>query len=270
MIEGINLTTREIKNLVSELQFTPSKKFGQNFLTDSGVIDKLMNSIQLTDTDNVLEIGGGLGALTLPVSSRVRELVVYEIDPVLQKVITQRLNNVQHSHIRLIPEDFLRSQLDWLGQTNYKVISSLPYRTGSPILHKLITEYIANWPTGVFLLQTEVMEKINQAPPKGSYWYAFIHMYYEVEVVIRTVRPEAFWPQPGVNSSAIKLIRKPEYQIIDPADWSSFLHRVFRFPRKQINKIAGIVQSQLSVGDLSKRPGELSLMELIQLYNSQV
>jgi len=264
------LTPGQIKNLFHEFNIRPRKTWGQSFLVDSMVVGKILSSLELQSSDTVVEIGPGLGAVTLELAKRARQIVAYEIDSKLVRVLETRADEQGlGERIRIRNTNFLTTEpvanLGGLRRAPYKVFSSLPYSQTSPILHKLICEHGHEWERGVFLMQKEVVEKILQPPPQASYWFQFINMFYYISVPLKSITSAAFWPQPKVKSSLIKLERKITPPEIAPRRWSQFLHRVFQSPRKQIRQVFD--SKILQALDISPtlRPGELTSEKIVSL-----
>jgi len=242
----------------------PSKSLGQNFLTDQNVIDKII--AQCSQHQNILEIGSGFGALSIPLINQGKNLTIVEFDKRLAEFLQQVIRVNQHeAKVQIFDEDFLRFKLTD-NFTSGMVISSLPYQSASPILHRLIIEYFHLWDKGVFIMQKEVIDKIDCVAPRATYWSQFIKYYYDLSDVIKKIPGNAFYPQPKVDSSVIVLIRKSDRPIINPIEWSKFLHLIFRSPRKMIGKIIKDMNDP-RIGLLkNKRPGELTLNELEKIY----
>ncbi|NTV30474.1 hypothetical protein HGA91_00645 [candidate division WWE3 bacterium] len=260
------LNVGDIKALFQRFDVRPSKRWGQNFLIQPAMKKLMVDGLMPTADDRVIEIGGGLGSITLAVAPHVGAMTVFEIDPKLAPILSGLIKEIGlESKITIVQADYLISGADVMDEGNYKIIASLPYSITSPILHKLMIDFHDYWSLGIFLMQKEVMEKIVQGPTHGNYWYHFIHFAYHVEVLQRVVRPDAFWPMPGVDSSIIRVTRSQDRTADEMKNWSDFLHRVFQFPRKQISYVFD--QEILIASGITPtaRPGELSLDQLTRL-----
>lgn len=265
------LTVNQIKLFLRSFGIKLRKQLGQNFLVDSSLVNQLIEAIDPQKEDLIVEIGGGLGAVTLPLAQLVKRLIVFEIDPKLSTILHKRAEEVKLSEkIEIRTEDFLNTRclMEARGRQKIKVVGSLPYSATSPILHKLIERHYKQWDEAVFILQKEVVDKIMQASPKASYWYHFIHNYYDSTVVVKKIKPVSFWPQPKVDSSMLKLSRKVKDFSPEPSEWPKFLHRVFKHPRKQIGKVFSEEQLGKAGIERSQRPGELRLEQLLQLFTN--
>lgn len=216
---------------------TAIKELGQNFLINQQYILQAVNALNIEANNNVIEIGGGQGAITKDLSEldHVYTLDVYEIDK--RFIETLNLLSINSKINRnIILKNFLDLDIDNVYESrDIKVIGAIPYYITSPIIHKLIL--CKNQPKVIVLIiQKEVAEKIIQAPPKSNYWSSFISTYYNTEI-INMVPAEAFFPVPKVDSTIIRLTLKTNPTInIDKIRWSKFLHLAYKNQRKMLNK----------------------------------
>jgi 16S rRNA (adenine1518-N6/adenine1519-N6)-dimethyltransferase len=253
----------EIKELLGLLNIAPQKSRGQNFLVDDHVIKLIVNMYE--SNDQVVEIGSGLGALTVPLSRRVRRLLAIEIDPAMVSILKSRLESLHITNVVCIEKDVLTIAGKDLPMESFKMFSSMPYYITSPILHRVVNHWSEHLQQGVFLIQKEVAEKIMSKPPKSGYWYHYIHQYFSAEYVIHTVTPASFWPQPGVSSSLIQLVKKKEQAFLQPELFSKHLHTLFTHPRKKLRSFLAMLPIGSEDPILDKRPGELSESEVEML-----
>ncbi len=256
----------EIKELLKLVGKGPNKSLGQNFLIDEKIINKIVSSVN-PDLP-LIEIGGGLGAVTLPLAKKVEKVLVIEKDETVAKILEKRLISSGFNNARVLVGDILDLKEEDVVESVFEVFSSLPYYITSPIIHKLVNDFHNRWESAVFLIQREVAEKIMSSPPNGNYWYFYLNYYYEVGLVKKTVKPSSFWPQPSVYSSVIKFVRKDGQKQIAPQKWSDALHRIFKSPRKQLGNV--IEKSAIKNAGLSPtvRPGALSIEDMEKLVLS--
>ncbi len=250
----------EIKELLRLVGKEPNKSLGQNFLIDQKIIDKIVAAVN--QGTPLIEIGGGLGAVTLPLAKKVNKVLVIEKDETVAKILEKRLASSGFNNVKILVGDILDLRGEDIVEPTFQVFSSLPYYITSPIIHKLVNDFYKRWKCAVFLMQREVAEKIMSSSPGGNYWYFYLNYYYEVSLVKKTVKPSSFWPQPGVYSTIIKLVRKNEVKQIAPRVWSDALHKIFKSPRKQLGNVVDKSILEKAGLDPTTRPGALSMKDM--------
>ena len=177
------------------------KRFGQNFLTDQKIIDQIIATIAPKRDDNLLEIGPGQGAMTLPLLDRVDELNVIEIDRDLIDI----LNSHKKPNLTIHQGDALNFDLDDFNPP-IRVVGNLPYNISSPILFHLL-EHRDKVIDMTFMLQKEVVDRICAGPGSKKYGRLSIMMqYYCATEHLFDVPPESFNPAPQVMSSIVRLV----------------------------------------------------------------
>jgi len=242
------------------------KRLGQNFLNDTNIIDIMITALDVQDNNQIVEIGGGQGAITsrLLKLNSIFNLDVYEIDTRFQKLLNDLAKDT-HIKTTVFNEDFLQINLNerYKNQT-LKVIGAIPYYITSPIIHTLLK--MNNMPkTIVLLIQKEVAEKIASDVPKSNYWSMFTSMY--TKTIIQTVNSKAFTPAPKVRSAILKLELKTNTFPIPMQNWSKFLHMIYKNPRKMLNKAFNLAILEEAQIEPSLRPQNLSLAQCIRLYD---
>ncbi len=263
MIQPI-VSTKSIIETLRMIGVQPSKSLGQNFLMDQKIINTIIT--QCNGYQDILEIGSGLGALSIPLINQGKNITIVEFDIRLAKFLELLVDdNLSKGQVQIFNEDFLRFTLTD-NFTSGMIVSSLPYKSASPILHRLITEYLNVWEKGVFIMQKEVIDKIDCVAPKATYWSQFIKYFYDLNNVIKKIPANAFYPQPKVDSSVIVLTRKSDRPQINPTEWSKFLHLMFKSPRKMVGKIIKDIDDTQIRLLKNKRPGELTIEELEAIY----
>ena len=259
------LTSTRVKELFAALKRMPQKPFGQNFLIDPYIVRSVLAAVP--GGTHVLEIGGGLGSLTFPLTEKVQKVTVVEIDPIMIAYLNQYIErNSLQAQVELTSESILEIDMQRFNEPPYVVVSSLPYAITSPILHRLIREFFESWFAGVFIIQREVAEKITTGSPHGSYWSNFVGLFYDVEYLVKEIPKTSFWPQPEVTSSLIKFTRKDDAPKVSSRVWSGFLHRVFANPRKQLGKVLKDMPLQEAEIAHQMRAGELKIPQLLHLF----
>jgi 16S rRNA (adenine1518-N6/adenine1519-N6)-dimethyltransferase len=272
----IDVILAGIKNRYKNM-LQAKKELGQNFLKDDKAITNMLTALEISDHDEIVEIGPGLGALTKRLMHQINEtnkLFAIEFDPrfiyELQQ-ITQGCQNVEVINANI---------LDWLpkfepqDQTgkNYKIVGSLPYYITSPILHKIIYAHVQPQ-ICVLLIQKEVAEKISAQPDETSYLSSFIQAFYDVEY-LQTVDKTQFRPVPKVDGGIIKLTKKAggtdtttDITKEKIHKFEGFLHKAYANPRKMLNK--AFTEEELQRANISPnlRPQNISVDQWISFFN---
>ena len=182
------------------------KRWGQNFITDKNIIDKIISVFNPNKDDVILEIGPGRGALTFPLSKISKNLIAVEIDPKL----TEKLNQTISSNTQIVNCDILKYDLKNFCN-NYKIIGNLPYYITTPIIFKFLKSLY--WEKMTIMVQKEVANRITANPCNKNYGrlsimiqaYASIKKHFDLS-------PNLFEPKPKVSSTLISL--KPKYNSI--------------------------------------------------------
>lgn len=250
------------------MRHIPRKRFGQNFLCQAHVVNNIIQAIHPQADDNMLEIGPGLGALTRPLLRQLKQLRAVEIDTDLQHYLGS-LPETQ-GKLHLIPADALTVDYSKFG-SRLRVVGNLPYNISTPLLLHLVhfNQYIDDMH---FMLQKEVVERIAAPPGTKNYGRLSVMLQYHCEVEhLFNVPPEAFEPQPKVDSAIVRLTpyESSPFAAVD----KEFLERIvacsFAMRRKTLsNNLKGIISpSQLQALEIdgSKRPEQISVAQYVQL-----
>ncbi len=178
------------------------KRFGQNFLTDRGVIASLVEVISPQADDLMVEIGPGLGALTKPLLQKLKLLHVVEVD---RDIISWMQKEYVSHNITIHNSDALKFDFTSLGK-NLRIVGNLPYNISTPILFHLL-DNIANITDMHFMLQKEVVERMVAAPSTPAYGRLSVMLQYRLQMeYLFTVPPEAFAPAPKVESAFVRCV----------------------------------------------------------------
>lgn len=250
------------------MRHSPRKRFGQNFLQNRHIIDDIVRAINPQAGDNILEIGPGLGALTEPLLRRLNHLAAVEIDTDLQKYLSEL--PIAQGKLQLIAADALTLDYSQFG-SQLRVVGNLPYNISTPLLIHLLkfTSYIEDMH---FMLQKEVVERMAAQPGSKAYGRLTVMLQYHCAVDhLFDVPPEAFDPQPKVESAVVRLIphRVSPFEKISVVQLERLVASAFAMRRKTLNNnLKGIIRvEQLdTLGiDGSKRPEQISISEYVQL-----
>lgn len=222
--------------LMKRHQFRFRKKFGQNFLVDPHVLEKIAEIAEISPGDGILEIGPGLGTLTQYLAERARRVVAVEIDPELIPILRETLG--PYPNAELVHGDILEQDLGALSERfndgkPFSVVANLPYYITTPVIMKLLGEAPVRGMT--VMVQREVAERMQASPGSKTYGALSLAVQYYARAEIRAnVPPNCFIPRPKVGSSVIQL-KKYEVPPTESSD-AGFLFRVVRAAFNQRRK----------------------------------
>ena len=189
--------------------FRPRKSLGQNFLVDGAVALRLAQAAAQFAPQRVIEIGSGLGALTVPLAEGDGEFTAFESDRQLCEILRWLFSDLDQVQIR--EGDFLAADLTDLASPDTVVVGNLPYYITTPILEKLF-ETRPGFAAVVITVQQEVAERLRAQPGTKQYGSLTIFCRYYAANIERltTLPPQAFWPSPQVSSAALRLTMRAE------------------------------------------------------------
>lgn len=233
---GIPQNTIEI---LKKYNFNFQKKFGQNFLIDTHVLDKIMEAAGITKDDFVLEIGPGIGTMTQYLCENAREVVAVEIDKNLIPILSDTLS--AYDNVTVINKDILKLDLNQLakernGGRPIKVVANLPYYITTPIIMGLFESHVPLESITV-MVQREVADRMQVGPGTKDYGALSLAVQYYARPEIAThVPPNCFMPRPNVGSAVIKLIchEKPPVEVEDEKLMFKVIRASFNQRRKTL------------------------------------
>ena len=216
--------------------FTFKKSFGQNFLTDTNILQKIVDTAEIDDQVNVIEIGPGIGALTEFLAERAAQVMAFEIDHRLVPILADTLRDFDN--VTVVNEDILKVDLAQHIQNfknpdlPIKVVANLPYYITTPILMHLIESGIP-FSEFVVMMQKEVADRISAKPNTKAYGSLSIAVQYYMTAKVAFIVPRTvFVPAPNVDSAILKMVRRPEpaVAVVDEKFFfkvskASFIHR---------------------------------------------
>ena len=236
------------------------KKWGQNFLRDPNTIGKILDCLNPDKGDIILEIGPGDGALTDCLSPLVKEIHAVEIDPLLVKLLEEKI----YPNVKLYGEDILDWEMNRMSG-NIKIIGNLPYYISSPILFKLLESN--NWTQMVLMFQREVAQRIVSHPCSKSYGRLSVlgQVFCDVKIEFN-VSKNVFHPKPEVDS-AVTTFQPKEGCHPEITSFSKFVKQSFSQRRKKLkNNLPSAFNSGIIEKWADMRPEEISPIEFIQIY----
>ncbi len=220
----------ETDKLLKKYDLRAKKKFGQNFLIDSNILNKIVKVAEIDANSKVIEIGPGLGALTEKLCENSGQVYAYEIDSDMVEVLKESLE--KYDNVKIINEDFLKIDLSKYQDDEITVVANLPYYITTPILFKILESNI-KIKKMVLMMQKEVAERITGIVGTKDYNALSILLSYKTNASIAfNVSKEVFLPKPSVGSAVVVLdvLKKPRVQVKDE-EWfvkivkSSFCQR---------------------------------------------
>ena len=193
----------KIKSILLKYKIHPNKLMGQNFLIDENILNKIIESADIKKDDTILEIGPGLGILTIELAKRARKVIAIEKDKNLCEILQKILDAENVKNVKIINADILKSRYK-IQDTNYKVVANIPYYLTSPLIRKFLeTDYKPEFM--VLMIQKEVAQRICAILPKMSLLAVSVQFYAKPEI-ISYVSKTSFYPAPKVDSAIIKII----------------------------------------------------------------
>lgn len=272
----------KIKEICRLFEIKPTRSKGQNFLVNERIYDDIVKAAEITSSDEVLEVGPGLGFLTAKLASASKRVVAVELDDKLANYLQVGIDTQDIKNVEIVNEDILRFNITkyFPLETKYKVVANLPYNITSIFLRLFLSN--RHQPTALTLmLQKEVAERIVATPPDMSL-LALSVQYYSEAKIIREVKAGNFWPEPKVDSAVIRLVTKsrpeisPEKQELEDKLFFRLAKFGFSAKRKMLkNNLAGglkisqqIITSVMEKNKLGPllRAEDLSLEDWLKLF----
>lgn len=248
----------------------PRKRFGQNFLVDDGIIDSIVAAIAPQRSDNLVEIGPGLGALTAPLLARLEHLHVIEIDRDLIALLRERYAAAK---VTIHEGDVLNFDFTALGN-KLRVVGNLPYNISTPLLFRF-AEFAGRIRDVHVMLQREVVERMVATPGDSEFSRLSVMLQYRFDMeMLFDVPPESFDPAPKVDSAVVRLtpLLPLPYPARDEAVFSSVVARAFSQRRKTLrNTLKGVITdadfARLNI-DPGARAQELSVADFVRIADA--
>lgn len=270
--------------VIQKYQFAFQKRFGQNFLIDAHVLEKIVSAAGITKDDCVLEIGPGIGTMTQYLAESAGQVIAVEIDTNLLPILTDTLKD--YSNVKVINQDILKVDINELVKEYnngrpIKVVANLPYYITTPIIMGL---FESNVPIDniTVMVQKEVADRMQVGPGSKDYGTLSLAVqYYASPYIVANVPPNCFIPRPNVGSAVIRLTRyqEPPVQVKDPKLMFKLIRASFNQRRKTLqNGLNNSPEISFSKEEITKaieslgvspsvRGEALSLEQFAQLAN---
>ena len=226
-------------DILQKYHFTFQKKFGQNFLIDTHVLDKILQAAEITKEDMVLEIGPGIGTMTQYLAESAGKVIAVEIDRNLIPILSETLSG--YENVRIINEDVLKVDIRELAEREnggrpIKVVANLPYYITTPIIMGLFESHVPVESITV-MVQKEVAQRMQTGPGKKNYGALSLAVqFYAKPYIVANVPPNCFMPRPKVGSAVIRLTRheKPPVDVADEKLMFDIIRAAFNQRRKTL------------------------------------
>ncbi|MBS7020595.1 MAG: 16S rRNA (adenine(1518)-N(6)/adenine(1519)-N(6))-dimethyltransferase RsmA [Firmicutes bacterium] len=273
----MDYSPKKMQSNLKEHQFRFKKNYGQNFIVDANIIQKIVSSSDIDDKTMVLEIGPGAGSLTVGLCESAKNVLCYEIDTSLENVLEEQLK--PYSNVEVVYEDFLKANVrEKMKEYSFEklyVIGNLPYYITTPIIMKVIEEKL---PVDkiVVMVQKEVGDRLKAVSGTRDYGSltVFLNYYFDVRKLLDVSR-NVFLPKPNVDSIVVELKRKENDILLkDETFFFQLVKDSFKQKRKTIrNNLKAYDLSQIESllkekgYDLSVRAEQLLLEVFVHIAN---
>lgn len=243
------------KDILNEHGIKLNKNLGQNYLIDKNKRDQIINFGNVTKDDVVLEIGTGIGTLTIELAKKAKKVIAIEQDEKICRILAKRLKDEKIDNVELINDDALKVEFPEFN----KIISNLPYQISSPITFKFL-DY--DFDLAILMYQKEFAARMNGEVGTKDYSRLSAMLYFKCDVEKLTeVSNESFIPKPQIDSTVIKLT--PKENIIDNDDfriYSKFTKALFQHRNKKIRN--ALIDSRHIISNIDKKVLKKRLNEI--------
>jgi len=267
-----------IRQELKEYGLIPRKGWGQHFLVDRNILNKVIQTARVEGKDVVLEVGPGLGEMTLALARRAERVIAIEIDPKLVAILEKKVRD--YPNVEVVKSDILKVDFNKLlnqEKDPVKIVANLPYQISTPLLFRFI-ESREVFSTFTLMLQKEVAERMIAPPGRKEYGplSIFMQMYLDVSIHF-LIKPSAFFPPPKVESAVIHMTwkDKPILNAEDEEWFKKIVKGCFGYRRKTLTNalkhshlpLPHDIESRTErIGiDLQRRPETLSIREFAVL-----
>ena len=234
------------KDILNQYGIKLNKNLGQNYLIDRNKRDQIINFGNVTADDVVLEIGTGIGTLTIELAKKAKKVIAIEQDPEISKILKKRLKEEKLDNVELINDDALNVDFPEFN----KIVSNLPYQISSPITFKFLNY---DFDLAILMYQKEFAERMNGNVGTKNYSRLSTMLYFKCDVETLTeVSSESFIPKPKVDSTVIKLT--PKNAAISEEDfeiYSRFTKALFQHRNKKIRN--ALIDSRHMISGIDKK-----------------
>ncbi len=247
--------SRTTKNILNQYGITLNRNLGQNYLIDKNKRDQIIGYAELDKNDVVLEIGTGIGTLTIELARKAKKVIAIEQDENICRILAERLKKEKIDNVELINEDALSVNFPKFN----KIVSNLPYQISSPITFKFL-DY--DFDLAILMYQKEFADRMNGEVGSKNYSRLSAMLYFKCEVETLThVSAESFIPKPKVDSTVVKLTPKDnQIEDIDFKTYSNFTKALFQHRNKKIRN--ALIDSRHIISSIDKKVLKMRLNEI--------
>ncbi|GAB3870916.1 16S rRNA (adenine(1518)-N(6)/adenine(1519)-N(6)) -dimethyltransferase RsmA [Kibdelosporangium lantanae] len=248
----------EVRRLAAELDVRPTKKLGQNFVHDPNTVRRIVTTAELSPDDVVLEVGPGLGSLTLALLPACRRVVAVEIDPVLAAKLpataADRAPDLA-GNLTVVQADALRVTTAEIGEPT-ALVANLPYNVAVPVVLHLLAE-VPSLRTGLVMVQAEVADRMAAGPGSKAYGVPSVKLAWYADTKRSvTVSRSVFWPVPNVDSALVRFVRRDPPAQVDRGRLFALVDAAFAQRRKTLRAaLAGWAGSADRAGAVVRAAG---------------
>lgn len=234
------------KNILNQHGITLNKNLGQNYLIDENKRNQIVNFGEIDEDDIILEIGPGIGTLTIELAKKAKKVIAIEQDGNICKILTERLKNEKIDNVELINDDALKTDFPKFN----KIISNLPYQISSPITFKFL-DY--DFDLAILMYQKEFADRMNGEVGSKNYSRLSAMLYFKCNVdALTNVSSESFIPKPKIDSTVVKLTPKEnKIEDIDFETYSNFTKALFQHRNKKIRN--ALIDSRHIISRIDKK-----------------
>ncbi len=254
----------EVRKLAAKVGVRPAKRLGQNFVHDANTVRRIVAAAELTPDDVVLEVGPGLGSLTLALLGAVDRVLAVEVDPLLAGALPATVADrapQRADALRILTADALRVRRQQIveaagGQEPTALVANLPYNVGVPVLLHLLAE-LPSLRRGLVMVQAEVADRLAAPPGSRCYGAPSVKAAWFAEVRRAGPVPRAvFWPVPNVDSGLVALTTRPPPSTVPRHEVFALIDAAFAQRRKTLRAaLAGWAGSAVSAEQLLRAAG---------------
>ena len=243
------------KNILNQYGITLNRNLGQNYLIDRNKRDQIIGYGDIDKDDVVLEIGTGIGTLTIELARKAKKVIAIEQDENICRILAERLKKEKIDNVELINEDALSVNFPKFN----KIVSNLPYQISSPITFKFL-DY--DFDLAILMYQKEFADRMNGEVGSKNYSRLSAMLYFKCEVETLThVSAESFIPKPKVDSTGVKLTPKDnQIEDIDFKTYSNFTKALFQHRNKKIRN--ALIDSRHIISNIDKKVLKMRLNEI--------
>lgn len=259
------LRTAEIKDILKSEQISISKRRGQNFLVDQRAQKRIIQALDLLSTDEIIEIGPGLGALTEDLAAQANKVFAVEKDKGLSRILQQRA--LGYTGLKIIHQDILKFDIGNFTAKRVKVIGNLPYYISTPIIGYLLEQQRQNLKDIFITVQHEVARRL--VAREGSKDYSALTIlvqYFTEPKILFSIPKKAFYPQPKVDSAFVhlRILKEPRVKTNNPQQFFKIVRACFNQRRKTI--LNSLTHKPRPFGEAMR--GKLGKMEKVRIQQA--